>query len=180
MNHSGIDPDLREPYRSVTVRLRRVAAGPRLLLRPLPRFPLFTSGLSAMLNTKTAPYAALLLRVSLGFLAHVGLKLFVFTVPGFVGYFASLGLPAIAAYLTIALELLGGIALIFGIFAPWVALPLAAEMFGTIVLVHGANGWLFTAKGGGWEYPAFWTVALLVLFLLGDGAHALRPVQRNA
>jgi putative oxidoreductase len=89
-------------------------------------------------------------------------------------------LPAIAAYLTVALELLGGIALIFGIFAPWVALPLAAEMFGTIVLVHGANGWLFTAKGGGWEYPAFWTAALLVLFLLGDGAHALRPVQRNA
>lgn len=71
----------------------------------------------------TAPYAALLLRLSLGlmFLAHVSLKLFVFSVPGFVGYFASLGLPAIAAYAVIALELLGGRALIFGIYASWVA-----------------------------------------------------------
>ena len=78
------------------------------------------------------------------FLAHVALKIFVFTVPGVVRYFASLGLPAIVAYGTIALELLGGIALILGIYVSWVALPLAIEMLGTIVLVHGANGWLFT------------------------------------
>ena len=135
-----------------------------------------------MIKEKSAPFAALVLRVSLGilFLAHVGLKLFVFGVPGFVGYFASLGLPAIAAYLTIALELIGGLALIFGVYASWLALPLAAEMLGTIVLVHGANGWLFTNKGGGWEYPAFWAVALIVLFLLGDGAYALRPARHSA
>ena len=130
-----------------------------------------------MIKQSTAPYAATLLRVSLGimFLAHVGLKILVFTVPGFVGYFASLGLPAIAAYAVIALELLGGIALILGIYAPWVAIPLGLEMLGTIVLVHGANGWLFTNKGGGWEYPAFWTVGLVAVFLLGDGAMALKP-----
>lgn len=135
-----------------------------------------------MINDKTAPLAALLLRVSLGilFLAHVGLKVFVFSVPGFVGYFASLGLPAIAAYLTIALEFFGGIALILGVYASWVALPLAVEMLGTIVLVHGANGWLFTNKGGGWEYPAFWATSLVVLFLIGDGAYALRPARRSA
>jgi putative oxidoreductase len=134
-----------------------------------------------MIKESSAPYAALILRVTLGimFLAHVGLKIFVFTVPGFVGYFASLGLPAIAAYAVIAVELLGGIALILGIYAPWVAIPLALEMLGTIVLVHGANGWLFTNKGGGWEYPAFWTVALVVLFLLGDGAMALKPIPRS-
>jgi putative oxidoreductase len=96
-----------------------------------------------------------------------------------LGYFASLGLPAIVAYGTIALELLGGIALILGIYVSWVALPLAIEVLGTIVLVHGANGWLFTNKGGGWEYPAFWTVGLIVLYLLGDGALALRPGQRD-
>jgi len=44
--------------------------------------------------------------------------------------------------------------------------------------VHGANGWLFTNKGGGWEYPAFWAIGLFVLYLLGDGAMALRPTQR--
>jgi putative oxidoreductase len=134
-----------------------------------------------MIKTSTAPYAALLLRVSLGvmFLAHVGLKIFVFSIPGFIGYFGSLGLPAIVAYAVIALELFGGVALILGVYAPWVALPLALEMLGTIVLVHGANGWLFTSKGGGWEYPAFWVVGLIILYLLGDGAMALRPVQRE-
>ena len=135
-----------------------------------------------MIKTSTAPYAALLLRVSLGimFLAHVALKVFVFTLPGFVGYFASLGLPAALAYGVVLLEFLGGLALVLGVYAPWVALPLALEMLGTIVLVHGANGWLFTDKGGGWEYPAFWIVGLITLFLLGDGALALKPVRRAA
>jgi putative oxidoreductase len=133
-----------------------------------------------MIKPQTAPYAALILRLSLGlmFLAHVALKILVFTIPGFVGYFASLGLPAILAYGVIALELLGGVALILGIYASWVAVPLALEMLGTIFLVHGANGWLFTNKGGGWEYPAFWAVSLVALYLLGDGAMALRPSQR--
>jgi putative oxidoreductase len=133
-----------------------------------------------MIKQSTAPYAALILRVSLGimFLAHVGLKIFVFTIPGFVGFFASMGLPAILAYGVIALELLGGVALILGIYASWVAVPLALEMLGTVVLVHGANGWLFTNKGGGWEYPAFWAICLAVLYLLGDGAMAIRPSRR--
>ncbi len=136
-----------------------------------------------MTRSSTAPYGVTLLRVSLGilFLAHVGLKIFVFTIPGFVGYFASLHLPAVMAYGTIALEAFGGLALILGVYAPWVAIPLALEMLGTIVMVHGANGWLFTNKGGGWEYPAFWAVTLVVLSLLGDGAFALRPsVGRQA
>lgn len=133
-----------------------------------------------MIKQNTAPIAAFLLRLSLGilFLAHVALKIFVFSIPGFVGYFASLGLPAVAAWCVIALEFVGGVALILGVFASWVALPLAIEMLGTVVMVHGANGWLFTNKGGGWEYPVFWSVALFVLFLLGDGAFALYP-SRN-
>jgi len=114
------------------------------------------------------------------FLAHVSLKIFVFTVPGFVGYFATLGLPAIVAYAVVALELLGGIALILGICASLVALPLAAEVLGTIVFAHGASGWLFTNEGGGWEFPALWAAALLALYLLGDGAMALRPAQRGS
>lgn len=134
-----------------------------------------------MIKLSTAPYAALILRLSLGviFLAHVWLKIFVFGVPAFAASFAPLGLPAILAYGVIALELFGGIALILGIYASWVALPLALEMLGTIVLVHGANGWLFTNKGGGWEYPALWTIALVALYLLGDGAMALRPASRR-
>jgi hypothetical protein len=74
----------------------------------------FNSNHLRIIMKSTAPFAVFLLRISLGvlFLAHVGYKITVFTVPGFVGYFASLGLPAVAAYLTIALELLGGLALI--------------------------------------------------------------------
>ena len=131
-----------------------------------------------MISQRTAPYAALLLRVSLGvlFLAHAWLKVFVFTLPGLVEYFQSLGLPAVVAYGVLALELLGGIALVIGFYAPYVALLLAVEMLATIVTVHGANGWLFTNEGGGWEFPALWAVALIVLFLLGDGAYAIKPV----
>jgi len=130
-----------------------------------------------MIKQATAPYAVLLLRVSLGilFLAHVALKIFVFSIPGTVGFFQTLGFPAVFAYGIIALELVGGIALIVGFYAPYFALLLAIEMLGTIVTVHGANGWLFTNKGGGWEYPAFWAVTLIALFLLGDGAYAVKP-----
>jgi len=40
---------------------------------------------------------------------------------------------------------------------------------------HAGNGWVFTSANGGWEYPAFLTVAAIVQALLGDGAYALRP-----
>ena len=40
------------------------------------------------------------------------------------------------------------------------------------------KGWLFSAANGGWEYPAFWTVTLVVQALLGDGAFALRFTGR--
>jgi putative oxidoreductase len=39
--------------------------------------------------------------------------------------------------------------------------------------VHGAKGWPFVNEGGGWEFPAFWAVALIVQALLGSGAYAL-------
>lgn len=132
-----------------------------------------------MLKTHTAPYAALLLRVSMGllFLAHAAAKVFIFTLPGFVAYFASLGLPAPVAYAILALETLGGIALLLGIYAPLVAIPLCLELLGTIFFVHGANGWLVSNKGGGWEFAALWAASLAALFLIGDGPYALRPVH---
>ncbi|WP_420232750.1 DoxX family protein [Pseudomonas sp. ABY48] len=133
-----------------------------------------------MFDHKTAPYGALLLRALLGFsfLAHVSVKLFVYTVPGFVAYFDSLGLPPVMAYLTITLELLGGLALIFGVYARWVAVLFVFELLGTIAVVHSKLGWEFNSTGGGWEYPAFWAIALVVLILLGDGPYALRPSRR--
>lgn len=123
-----------------------------------------------------ADLAATVLRVSMGvlFLAHAGLKLFIFTPAGTAGYFASLGLPGSLAYLVIAAELLGGIALILGVYTRWVSLALVPILLGSIYVPHGAAGFFFSNEGGGWEFPAFWTVALIVQALLGDGAYALK------
>jgi putative oxidoreductase len=107
------------------------------------------------------------------FIAHAMLKWRVFTIPGTVAFFQSLGLPGWFAQLTITVELLGAAALILGIYPRYVALLLIPLILGTIVMVHGKNGWLFSNKDGGWEYPAFWAAALLVQFLLGDGAWSL-------
>lgn len=109
-----------------------------------------------MIDSRTAPYAALVLRVVVGtlFLAHAGLNIFVFTPAGFIKYLGALGMPDWMAYTIIALEVVGGLALIGGVLARWVALVLAAELIGTIVTVHAAKGFVFTSPGGGWEFPA--------------------------
>ncbi|MGB7102398.1 MAG: DoxX family protein [Xanthobacteraceae bacterium] len=128
-----------------------------------------------MIDSRTAPYAALLLRVTLGglFLAHAALKIFVFTPAGTAGFFASVGLPPALAYLVIVAETLGGIALILGFWTRVVAVALTPILLGAIFAVHGAAGFFFNNANGGWEYPAFWTVALVVQALLGNGAYAL-------
>ena len=130
-----------------------------------------------MTDPQMSDYAALLLRVSLAlmFFAHAWLKIAVFTPAGAAKYFESLGVPGFFAYLTMAAEIGGGVLLLLGIGTRWVALALVPLILGTIVLVHGKNGWLFTNKDGGWEYPAFWTVGLISLALLGDGTAALGP-----
>jgi putative oxidoreductase len=132
-----------------------------------------------MIDIRTAPYAALFLRVTLGvlFLAHAGLKIFVFTPAGTAGFFGSIGLPPALAYLVMTAEVLGGIALIFGLWTRVVAVALTPILLGAIFTVHGAAGFFFNNANGGWEYPAFWTVALFVQALLGDGAYALRSTS---
>ncbi|MBO1906205.1 DoxX family protein [Microvirga sp. 3-52] len=129
-----------------------------------------------MIDTRTAPYAALILRITLGllFLAHAGLKVFVFTPAGAAQFFGSLGLPPALAYLTIAAETAGGIALIAGFFTRWVSLALIPILVGAIAFVHGSAGFFFNNPNGGWEYLAFWIAALVTQALLGDGAIAVR------
>jgi putative oxidoreductase len=127
-----------------------------------------------MIDTRTAGYAAFLLRVALGamFIAHALLKYFVFTLPGTAKFFASLGFPELSAYAVFAAELIGGVLLILGVQARWVALALIPVLLGA-TYVHAGNGWLFTAPKGGWEYPVFLTVAALALALLGDGKYVM-------
>lgn len=130
-----------------------------------------------MIDQRTAPYAALVLRLSLGalFLAHgLWLKVFVFTVPGTVGFFESIGYPGIFAYLVILGEIGGGILLILGLWTRAISLLMVPILIGA-TLQHAGNGWLFSATNGGFEFPLFWLITLFVQALLGDGAYALRP-----
>ena len=131
-----------------------------------------------MTSHQSADYAAFLLRVTLGvaFLAHGLLKVVVFTIPGTVAFFESLGLPAIFAYLTMAAEVGGGLALIAGIGTRYVALALLPLLAGATV-VHSGNGWLFSNEGGGWEFPVFWAFVLMASALLGDGAFSVKSLR---
>lgn len=131
-----------------------------------------------MNDARQTATAALLLRFSLGtmFVAHALLKYFVFTLPGTAQFFESLGLPGAFGYATFAAELVGGMLLILGVQTRIVALALVPVLLGA-TWAHAGNGWLFNAPKGGWEYPAFWTITLIVQALLGDGAYALRPAN---
>ncbi len=129
-----------------------------------------------MTRYDNAAYGALTLRLALGamFLSHALLKIFVFTPAGTVDFFDSLGVPGVLAYAVIVAELTGGVALIAGFQSRTVVLALLPVLVGSIVLVHGGNGWTFAAKGGGWEYSAFLIGASVAQAFLGDGAYAVK------
>lgn len=131
--------------------------------------------------TTNSDYATLILRLGSGvlFLAHGLMKVFIFTIPGTVGYFESLGLPGVFAYLTILAEVGGGLALILGVATRAVALALIPVLLGA-TWVHSGNGWVFSAEGGGWEFPLFWIAVQGAIALLGSGAYALKPSARAA
>jgi putative oxidoreductase len=131
-----------------------------------------------MIDVKTAPYASLLLRVSMGimFVMHgLYLKVFVFTMGGTVQFFESLGLPGWFGWLVMLYETVGGIALILGVYTRPVAVLLGIHLLFAAGLAHMQNGWMFANQGGGYEFPVFWAIACFALALLGDGAHALKP-----
>jgi putative oxidoreductase len=120
-----------------------------------------------MNETATAPYGAFLLRLALGLMA-IGHGVMKLTDPaGAAGFFSSVGLPGALAYLVMAVEVIGGVLLVLGLFTRWVALAIAAILVGAIVFVH--------LSMGGWEYPLFLLVAALAVALLGSGAFAVRP-----
>lgn len=128
-----------------------------------------------MIDQKYAPLAAFLLRVSLGimYFAHgFIMKYLTFTPAGTAQFFESLGLPSALAYLTIAGETFGGIALILGIKSRIVSVALLPILLGAI-WVHSGNGWIFSNANGGWEYPLFLIVISGVVALLGSGAYAV-------
>ncbi|MGB5864585.1 MAG: DoxX family protein [Sulfitobacter sp.] len=120
-------------------------------------------------------YGTFITRVSLGvvLLAHGLLKFSVFTNPGTVGFFESLGLPAITVYLTIFAEIVGGTALILGLYSRLVAILSLPLLIGS-VRMHAENGWPINSQVGEWEFPLL-LVALAIAFQ-GGGAFALHKL----
>lgn len=133
------------------------------------------------IDLDTAPYGITLLRASLGvlFIAHGLLKVFTFTLPGTAQFLQSVGLPGFMAYVVTPMEIVGGLLLLTGLYTRWVALALFPILLVATFKVHGPSGWLFTNEGGGWEFPAFFAIATVVQFFLGDGAYALSDRLRS-
>jgi len=128
-------------------------------------------------NTQNPNYGATITRLSLGviLLAHGLLKVFVFTIPGTVGFFESLGLPATVAYLTIFGEIAGGAALIIGIYTRLTALLSVPILLGA-TWAHAGNGWVFSNQGGGWGFPALLVVMAIAVAVQGSGSFAVKTI----
>jgi len=130
-------------------------------------------------NPQTRDYGAVLLRLSLGamWIAHALLKLLVFTLAGTADFFVSVGFPGFMVYPVFAAELVGGIALVLGIYARQAALALVPIM-AAAAWVHFPNGWVHTSTGGGWEYPVFLVIVSIAYWLLGDDRLTIRRSNR--
>ena len=127
-----------------------------------------------MINHRTAPFAALILRLTLSFLfsAHLYRK-YAFT--GYDAWFngwVQAGYPAWTLYYTVAAEFAGASLLLLGVYTRYVAL------FALPVIIAVAQLWAtrrgFWFSDGGVEFPLAWTAMLIAQALLGDGAFALK------
>ena len=129
------------------------------------------------IDNRTAPYAALLLRLTLGIyaIAHIYWKFYI-RPDGFDGWWNGLvmaGYPTWVIAYVLSGEFLGALLLIPGICTRWVALYAFPLIVGAAQFWAVRKGFFFTAAGS--ELPILWAVALLVQAGLGDGAFALVP-----
>lgn len=118
------------------------------------------------------------LRVAIGgiFAAHGAQKLFVYGVEGVSGAFGGMGipLPGITGPLTGVVELLAGLALVFGLMTRLAGLGLAVIMLGAITFVHlGAGFW----APNGVEFPLALLAGAAALALAGAGGYSLDAVR---
>ena len=124
--------------------------------------------------------AAALLRITSGgfLLAHGLIKLLVFTPAGTAAFFESIGFPGILSYPVIGGEILLGLAMLVGFQTRLAALAALPILIGATV-PHAGNGFLFSSPNGGWEFPVFWILVLIVVALLGGGAWAVDSGARK-
>lgn len=132
-----------------------------------------------MIDSRTAPYAAFVMRLTLGIMivTHGLTKVFVFTPAGTSVFFESVGLPGFLAYPVMAFEVVGFLMLVLGVYARWVATVAVVQLL-VAATVYFVNGGTFANVNGGWEYPLYLSVTSLVVALLGDGALAAKASNR--
>lgn len=128
-----------------------------------------------MSQAEKQSWGVTLLRVIVGsvFLAHGSQKLFVYGIQGFAGFLAHMGLPTFLSPIVIAIELLGGAALILGIGTRIAAAAIAINMLGAVLAVHLKGGFFLPT---GFEYALTMLAASTALVLAGPGAASLDGV----
>lgn len=116
-----------------------------------------------------------ILRIVTGFIfmMHGWQKISDFGLGGFTGFLTQLGIPmaGVFAFIVIALEFVGGLALVFGIGTRWVSLAFAVDMLVALFTVHLANGFFVSANG--YELVLILFGASLSLAFLGGGLYSL-------
>ena len=131
--------------------------------------------MQAIASDRLGGWGLTLLRVVVGLisLVHGTQKLFGEGFDGVASMMEGLGVPvpALAAVALVLTEVVGGTALILGLFTRMAAIPLAFSMLVATVLVHLPNG--FFSSDGGVEFTLLLTVACVALALTGPGEASL-------
>lgn len=129
----------------------------------------------------SSPWGMLPIRIAVGlvFLMHGGQKLFVFGVAGTADIMMKLGipLPTIAAVVVITVELLGGLAILLGVFARTAGALLAFEMV-VAILVARIHGGFFAPYG--YEFELTLLMACLTFALAGPGGASFEEIWRRS